>query len=106
LVTCCLTPIAVAANDRDPRQGRQVPVAGSEVVAELNLRSPHTLDASDAIQAAIGCMHLYCVDVERILIARDGRRAIVIFRAPDAEAVRLACRHARVDVERIWTCRD
>ena len=106
MTTCCLTSIGAAANHEGTDAVRQPAEPASEVVAELDLRSPRTPDASAAMRTALGCMRLHRVDVERVLIARDGRRAIVIFRAPDAEAVRLACRNARIAVARIWTCRE
>ena len=101
-----LNSIATTSTRRDAADASAAPCMRSAVVAEVKLHCERPRDASDLMQETPACMLVHDVDVERVLISRDGRRALVIFRAPDAEAVRQACRHARLDCERIWTSVD
>ncbi|WP_083582027.1 DUF4242 domain-containing protein [Halomonas aestuarii] len=52
--------------------------------------------------AATGCFALHRVDWAGSLLARDGRRMVCHFHAPDAEAARLALRQAGIEVTTLW----
>ena len=51
----------------------------------------------------------WCFEAHRVccverFFARDRARAVLVFLAPDAESVRLACRCAGLDLTRVWAC--
>jgi hypothetical protein len=48
------------------------------------------------------CFALHRVQWRRTLISTDAQGALCLFRAPDAESVRLALRHMHVAVASIW----
>lgn len=75
------------------------------VVAELSCDTPIALANLIAIeQSCAPCFGTYRVQLTGLFIARDRRRAVLLFRAPDAESVRLACRHVTLPFERVWQC--
>jgi hypothetical protein len=39
-----------------------------------------------------------------MFLARNRKRAVLLFQAPDAESVRQALRHAQTPFDRIWSC--
>jgi hypothetical protein len=49
------------------------------------------------------CLDLHGIHRERSYLARDGRRTLCHFRAPDAESLRIALRVAGVDYDALWT---
>lgn len=76
-----------------------------DVVAELSFGTPTTLAALSTIERTCEwCFEIHRVHLVRLLLSRDRMRAILVFRAPDAESVRLACQHAQIAFERIWPC--
>lgn len=76
-----------------------------DVVGERTFDMPITLDELSALEHSCSwCSRTHRVQLTRLVLAHDGRRAIVLFRAPDAESVRLAYRRAGV-VDRVWACR-
>jgi len=53
----------------------------------------------------------WCFEAHRVccverFFARDRARAVLVFLAPDAESVRLACRCAGLDLARVWACAE
>lgn len=79
----------------------------TDVVGELNLDRPITLADLAAIERSCAwCFETHRVQFVRLFLARNRKRAVLVFRAPDAESVRLACRHAQVSFERVWPCRQ
>jgi len=49
------------------------------------------------------CMDLHGILRQRTYVARDGRRVLCHFRAPDAESLRMAMRVAGFDYDALWT---
>jgi len=49
------------------------------------------------------CLDLHGIIRERSYLARDGRRVLCHFRAPDAESLRMALRVAGVNYDALWT---
>ncbi|MEM8606413.1 MAG: nickel-binding protein [Myxococcota bacterium] len=49
-----------------------------------------------------GCETLYGVEPIRSYLSPDGRRMICVFRAPDAEAVRIMARNAGSPPAKVW----
>jgi hypothetical protein len=79
----------------------------SDVLGELSFDTPTTLSDLAAIERSCAwCFETYRVQLVRLFLARNRKRAILLFRAPDAESVRLACRHAQLPFERVWPCRQ
>jgi hypothetical protein len=77
----------------------------TDVVAELSCDTPIALGNLIALeQSCAPCFGTYRVQLVGLFIARDRRRAVLLFRAPDAESVRLACRHVTLPFERVWQC--
>jgi hypothetical protein len=76
-----------------------------DVVAELSLDTAATLADLAAIEhSCVWCFKAHRVQLVRLFLALNRKRAILVFRAPDAESVRLACHHARMPIERVWPC--
>jgi len=64
---------------------------------------PVVLAAIQAIEdAGAGCLETHRVRFVRTFFARDRKRMLCLYRAPDAESVRIAQREARMPVERVW----
>ena len=77
----------------------------TDVVGELSFDTPIALADLMAIeQSCPPCFAAHRVQLAGLFIARDRRRAVLLFRAPDAESVRLACRHVTLPFERVWQC--
>jgi hypothetical protein len=77
----------------------------TDVVAELSFDTPVALANLIGLeQSCPPCFATYRVQLVGLFIARDRRRAILLLRAPDAESVRLACRHVTLPFERVWQC--
>ena len=56
-------------------------------------------------EGAAACLELHRVRFLRSFFSFDRRRMICVYRAPDAESVRLAQREARMPVEKVWSFR-
>lgn len=77
-----------------------------DVVGEQTFDRPMTVDELSAIERSCAwCLSTHHVQLTRLILSCDGRRAVALFRAPDAESVRLAHRHVRL-FERVWTARS
>lgn len=89
-----------------PRAGRS-PQATDDtiVVAEVSFDAPVTPAELAAIERSCAwCFETYRVKLVRSYLARNRSRAVLVFRAPDTESVRLACRHASLVIDRAWEC--
>jgi hypothetical protein len=76
-----------------------------QVVVERRFDEPVELDTVSALEAS----GAWCLETHRITFVRtfhslDRRRMICLYRAPDAESVRLAQRQIGMPVERVWGC--
>lgn len=56
-------------------------------------------------EGAAACLELHRVRFLRSFFSSDRRRMICVYRAPDAESVRLAQRDAKMPVEKVWSFR-
>jgi hypothetical protein len=73
----------------------------SDVIGELRFDTAATVAEVAAIeQFCTTCLEAHRVQLVRVCLARNRMRAILIFRAPDAESVRLACRCAATPFDR------
>jgi hypothetical protein len=59
--------------------------------------------------AAIGLAKPWCFETHRVthshsFFARDGKRMLCFYAAPDAEAVRIAQREAAMPADAVWAC--
>jgi hypothetical protein len=78
----------------------------ANVVVERRFDQPVTVESVQAIEdAGAWCMELHQVTFLRTFFSTDCKRMICLYRAPDAESVRLAQRQAKMPVERVWSCR-
>jgi hypothetical protein len=78
----------------------------ANVVVERAFEAPVTLTAVQDIEdAGIGCLNAHQVEFVRTFFSTDRRRMICLYRAPDAESVRIAQRQAGMPVERVWAFR-
>jgi hypothetical protein len=105
----CAPPAEAIVNDMDVvLQGAcpaQTTSGLTDVVGELSFDSPIALaDLMALEQSCPPCFASHRVQVVGLFLARDRRRAVLLFRAPDAESVRLACRHLMLPFERVWQC--
>lgn len=73
----------------------------TDVVGEFRFASPVTAEELMSIDRTCAwCFEMMRVQLVRAFLSRDGMRAVLIFRAPDAESVRGACRHAGATIGR------
>jgi hypothetical protein len=105
----CAPPAEAIVNDIDALlQGAcpaQTTSGLTDVVGELSFDTPIALaDLMALEQSCVPCFATHRVQLVGLFLARDRRRAVLLFRAPDAESVRLACRHATLPFERVWQC--
>ncbi|ATJ82416.1 DUF4242 domain-containing protein [Halomonas beimenensis] len=74
-----------------------------DVFLERRFASPQAPDrVSEATLAARACLDRHRIAWQGSLLARDGRRLVCHFRAPDAEGARMGLRQAGTDVARLW----
>ena len=77
----------------------------ANVVVERRFEQAVTVEALQAIEdAGAHCMELHKVTFLRTFFSTDHKRMICLYRAPDAESVRLAQHQAGMPVERVWAC--
>lgn len=73
------------------------------VIVERSFEEPVDVAALNAReQAGSWCLDQYRVRFLRTLVARDGKRMLCIYDAPDAEAVRVSQRTLDMPVDRVW----
>lgn len=90
---------------RDGRPGRGERDGLTDIVVELSFDRRITLAGLAAIERSCAwCFETHRVQLVRAFLSRDHQRAILVFRAPDAESVRLVCRHVKMRIERLWPC--
>jgi hypothetical protein len=78
----------------------------ANVIVERRFEDPVTVESLQAIEdAAAWCLQQYKVTFLRTFFSADKRRMLCLYKAPDAESVRLAQREAKMPVERVWACR-
>jgi hypothetical protein len=90
------------------RRGRLARTAASDgltdVVAALNFDQPNTIADLVAIERSCAwCFEAHRVQLVGLYLARNGKRAVLVFRAPDAESVRLAHRQLAISFARMWS---
>jgi len=97
---------AWSATARRFREGHAAPEGRSTVVVERAFDAAVTAEVVDAMFAG----GTDCLDRHDALpivshVAKDGRRIVCVFDAPDAESVRVANRQIGVPVTRAWPAR-
>jgi len=86
------------APDLDPAAFARV-----NVLVERTFETPTTVEQVQAIEdEGAGCLQTHGVRFLRTFAALDRRRMLCLYRAPDAESVRLAQRAAGVPMDRAW----
>lgn len=74
------------------------------VVVERSFPAPATLDfISNALQRAGWCMDLHQAALVESFLGANGLKMICVFRAPDAESVRIANKQGGVPFMEVWT---
>ena len=93
--TCAQLPIS--------SPGDQAPAA-EYVVVERLFPEPVTPEFfANALREKGWCLDLHRAEYVEGYLATDGLRAVCVFRAPDAESVRLANNQAGVPYAKVWT---
>ena len=76
------------------------------VVVERQFDQSTAVDDLQKIEdAGAWCMELHKVTFLRTFASEDCKRMICLYRAPDAESVRLAQAQAGMPLQRVWACR-
>jgi hypothetical protein len=75
------------------------------VIGELSFDAP----LASLELAKLQCSDKWCfgscrVRLVRLFLARNRKRALLLFQAPDAESVRQAFRHTQTHFDEIWPC--
>jgi len=74
----------------------------SEVIAELSFETPVARAELESVEhSCAACFLVHRVALVRVFLTHSCTRAVLVFRAPDAESVRLACRPAGLRFERV-----
>jgi hypothetical protein len=82
------------------------PADAANVVVERSFEEPVTLEEIQAIEdAGASCLETHQVRFVRTFFSRDRKRMACLYRAPDAEAVRVAQRMAGMPVDSVWSFR-
>lgn len=78
-------------------------LATANVLVERRFAAPVSVAAIQALEeAGVACLQNHRVRFMRTFFSRDQRRMVCLYRAPDAESVRLAQRQAGMPLERVW----
>ncbi|MDW7748355.1 DUF4242 domain-containing protein [Halomonas sp.] len=78
-------------------------LAAANVLVERAFAAPISLAAIQAREdAGAACLQNHRVRFVRTYFSRDARRMLCLYRAPDAESVRLAQHQAGMPLERVW----
>jgi len=81
-------------------------LASANVVVSRRFDEPVDFDAIQALEdAGKGCLETHRVHFIRTYFSRDRKRMVCLYRAPDAESVRIAQKEADMPVERVWAVR-
>jgi hypothetical protein len=79
----------------------------ANVVVERGFDEPVTVESLQAIEeAAAWCLDLHKVTFLRTYFSADRKRMLCLYRAPDAESVRLAQQQAGMPFQRVWACHN
>lgn len=79
------------------------PLPDDVFVVERLFETPLSVAALEEKEARLSpCLESYCVRRLQSYLARDGRRLVCIYDAPDAESVRQIQRSASLAYERLW----
>lgn len=79
---------------------------GANVVVLRNFDESVAIEDIQAIEDAnIGCLETHRVKFVRTFFSSDRLRMACLYRAPDAESVRIAQRQAKMPVESVWAAR-
>jgi len=75
----------------------------ANAIVSRSFDQPVVLADIQAIEdAGAGCLETHRVRFVRTFFAKDRKRMLCVYQAPDAESVRIAQREARMPVERVW----
>ena len=78
--------------------------AAEYVIVERTFPTPVTMEfVSEALKRAGWCLTMYNTTYVESFLGGDGMKMVCVFRAPDAEAVRLANERAQVPYTEVWT---
>ncbi|PXX99341.1 DUF4242 domain-containing protein [Halomonas sp. LBP4] len=78
-------------------------LAGANVLVERSFDEPVTVEAIQALEdAGSACLQNHRVRFVRTFFSLSGKRMICLYRAPDAESVRLAQHQAGMPMDRVW----
>jgi hypothetical protein len=81
-------------------------LAKASVVVVRNFDKPTPIEEIEAAeQSGASCLVTHQVERLRTYLSADGQRTISLYRAPDAESVRLALQAAGIPAERVWAFR-
>ena len=81
-------------------------ILAANVAVSRRFEAAIEFEAIQALEdAAAACLTLHRVDFLRSYFAIDRRRMLCLYRAPDAESVRIAQHEARMPVEKVWAFR-
>lgn len=81
-------------------------VTGANVAVTRCFEAPVALDEIQATEdGASHCLETHRVHFVRSCFSTDRRRMICLYRAPDAESVRMAQREAQMPVDSVWAFR-
>jgi hypothetical protein len=76
--------------------------ASANVAIERSFEVPVAVEEIQAAEENGWCAQAYNVTFLRTYVSSDRKRMICLYRAPDAEAVRMAQRYMKMPVEAIW----
>jgi hypothetical protein len=80
-------------------------LAQANVLVSSRFEAPVTLEELAAKGDGAACLRDHRVRCVRVFFSIDRRRVLSLYRAPDAESVRIALREAKVPAERVWAVR-
>jgi hypothetical protein len=91
----------------DAPGSNQAELESANVVVTRRFDEPVALADIQTIEdAGAGCLENHRVRFVRTYFSTDRRRMMCLYRAPDAESVRIAQREAGMPVERVWSFRQ
>ncbi len=79
-------------------------ILGANVVVHRSFDEPADLDALQAQEdVSLHCLENHRVTFMRTFLSTDRRRMACLYKAPDAESVRIAQREAGMPVDNVWS---
>jgi len=92
-----------SGNTHDAPALDQATIASANVLVERSFAQPVPFESIAALaKANASCLELHGAEFMRSYFARDGKRMLCLYRAPDAESVRSAQRAAQMPFDRVW----